>query len=37
MQFLAGFNQEPVLLQLAGQLERACPWRDRKPVVWAGH
>lgn len=37
MQFIAGFNQEPVLLQLAGQLERACPWRDRQPAVWAGH
>ncbi|HBV40370.1 MAG TPA: amidase [Erwinia sp.] len=36
MQFLAGFNQEPLLLQLAGQLERAFPWHRRKPAVWAG-
>lgn len=36
MQFSAGFNQEPVLLQLAGQLERAFPWQQRKPAVWAG-
>lgn len=37
MQFLAGFNQEHVLLRLAGQLERAHPWQARKPGVWAGH
>lgn len=36
MQFFAGFNQEPLLLKLAGQLERACPWQTRKPEVWAG-
>jgi len=36
MQFSAGFNQEGVLLKLAGQLERAFPWQGRKPAVWAG-
>lgn len=37
MQFCAGFNQEDLLLALAGQLENACPWQTRKPAVWAGH
>lgn len=36
MQFCAGFNQENLLLALAGQLESAYPWQTRKPEVWAG-
>lgn len=36
MQFCAGFNQENILLALAGQLENAYPWQKRKPAVWAG-
>jgi len=36
MQFCAGFNQENLLLALAGQFESAYPWQTRKPAVWAG-
>jgi len=36
LQFFAGFNQEHLLLKLAGQLERVFPWNSRKPNVWAG-
>lgn len=36
MQFFAAFNQEPALVKLAGQLERAFPWHNRRPAVWAG-
>ncbi|QET02144.1 amidase [Cupriavidus pauculus] len=36
MQFAAGFGREDTLLSLAGQLERARPWKDRRPLVWAG-
>ncbi|MBD8251546.1 hypothetical protein IFU15_10660 [Pantoea agglomerans] len=36
MQFCAGFNQEHLLLALAGQLESAYPWQTRKQEVWAG-
>ena len=36
LQFFAGYNQERMLLRLAGQLERAHPWIVRKPDVWAG-
>lgn len=36
MQFAGAFAQEDKLLQLAGQLERARPWINRRPVVWAG-
>lgn len=32
MQFCAGFNQEHLLLALAGQLESAYPWQTRKPA-----
>ncbi|WP_415766460.1 amidase family protein [Paraburkholderia sp. J10-1] len=35
-QFAAGFGREDTLLQLAGQLERARPWVDRRPILWAG-
>lgn len=35
MQFFAGFNREPALLSLAGQLEREYPWSGRRPKIWA--
>ncbi len=31
MMFGAGFGQDGLLFQLAGQLERALPWKDRHP------
>ena len=37
MQFMAGLGQDGTLLRLAGQLERAAPWQDRRPPVWAGN
>ncbi|MFI9424224.1 amidase [Streptomyces achromogenes] len=36
MQFAAGHGLEGRLFRLAGQLERASPWSDRTPTVWAG-
>ncbi|MFD7631631.1 amidase [Streptomyces sp. NPDC059851] len=36
IQFAAGHNREDVLFRLAGQLEQAAPWAQRKPGVWAG-
>ena len=36
MQFMAGYARDGVLLRLAGQLERAAPWWQRQPPVWAG-
>ena len=36
MQFFAGYNCEHALLSLAGQIERAHPWRERRPEIWAG-
>lgn len=36
LQFGAGYGREDLLLQLAAQLERAMPWRNRRPTVWAG-
>lgn len=35
-QFAGRMNDEVTLLQLAAQLERAQPWRDRRPPVWSG-
>ncbi|MFF4749213.1 amidase [Streptomyces sp. NPDC002514] len=37
MQFAAGYGLEDRLFRLAGQLERAAPWAERTPMVWAGH
>ncbi|MCM2564838.1 amidase [Janthinobacterium kumbetense] len=37
MQFMAGYASDDVLLRLAGQLERAAPWVQRRPPVWAGN
>ena len=34
--FLGRFGDEATLLQLAGQLERAAPWWDRRPPVALG-
>ncbi|UCF39024.1 MAG: amidase [Acidobacteriota bacterium] len=36
VQFMAPLNDEATLFQLAGQLERARPWTERRPPVWAG-
>lgn len=33
MQFATRYGDEGTLFQLAGQLERACPWSDRLPPV----
>lgn len=37
MMFSAAYGNDALLLQLAGQLEQAAPWRDRRPPVWSGH
>jgi len=36
MQFMAGFGKESLLFALAGSLERAFPWQQHRPPVWAG-
>jgi amidase len=36
LQFAARFGAEEVLLRLAGQLEQALPWHERKPRIWVG-
>jgi len=33
--FTGGFGDDATLFQLAGQLERARPWGDKRPPVWA--
>ena len=35
VQFVGGYGDEATLFQLAGQLERASPWHDRYPPVFA--
>jgi Asp-tRNA(Asn)/Glu-tRNA(Gln) amidotransferase A subunit family amidase len=32
--FTGRFGDEGLLYRIAGQLERARPWIDRKPPVW---
>jgi amidase len=34
VQFMARYADEATLFRLAGQLERAAPWKDRHPAVW---
>ncbi len=36
VQFAGRWNDEATLFSLAGQLERARPWFDRRPPVWSG-
>jgi amidase len=36
VQVAARFGDEATILRLAGQLESAQPWTDRRPPVWAG-
>jgi amidase len=37
MMFTAAYGNDALLLQLAGQLERAQPWWDRRPPLHAGN
>jgi amidase len=34
MMFTARYADEATLFRLAAQLEKACPWRDKRPPVW---
>jgi amidase/6-aminohexanoate-cyclic-dimer hydrolase len=36
MMFSAAYGNDALLLQLAGQLEKATPWWDRRPLLHAG-
>lgn len=33
MHFVGRFADEDTLLSLAGQLEQACPWKDKRPAI----
>jgi amidase len=35
MMFTGRFADEATLYRLAGQLEKECPWKDRRPPVWS--
>ncbi len=35
IQFAARFGDEATLLRIAGQLEQAMPWSDRRPPVYS--
>ena len=37
MMFSAAYGNDALLLQLAGQLEEAAPWRDKRPPLHAGN
>lgn len=34
MMFTAKYADEAVLFRLAAQLEKECPWKDKRPPVW---
>ena len=34
MMFTGRFADEATLYRLAGQLEKECPWKDRRPGIW---
>jgi amidase len=34
MMFSGRFADEATLYRLAGQLEKECPWKDRRPPIW---
>ena len=34
MMFTPKYADEATLFRLAGQLEKECPWKDRKPPIW---
>lgn len=34
MMFTGRYGDEGTLYRLAGQLEKECPWKDRKPALW---
>jgi amidase len=35
MMFSAAYGNDALLLQLAGQLENAAPWREKRPPLHA--
>ncbi len=34
MMFTGRYADEATLFRLAGQLEKECPWKDRRPPIW---